>query len=240
MQLKVLGSGSKGNCYLLLTGTSVIVIDCGVPLIELKKQIGFDISLISGVMLTHAHGDHCKYVRQYLEAGLSVYAHKDTIEQTKIKSHKWKPIDIKKIIQVGEFRIMPFDLKHDITCLGFIFSRDGNTFCFLTDTLYCPYTFDNLTNIIIECNFSEEILISRQGMHHALKNRVMRSHTSLETCIKFLKANDLSKVNNIILVHLSDGNSNARQFKEKIEQQTGKTVHIADSGMSIDFGAKPF
>jgi len=240
MRLKVLGSSSKGNGYLIISEDSVIVIDCGVPLIEVKKAIGFNISLITAVLMTHSHGDHNKYVKQYLDAGIKVYAHPETIAESKVKSHKWVPVELKKIIEVGEYKVMPFELKHDVMCVGFLFRHTtDNTFCFITDTLYSPYVFDGLTNIIIECNYSEAIINSR-NIPLFLKNRILRSHTSLETCKKFLSANDLSKVNNIILVHLSDGNSHAKEFKKEIEQLTGKTVHIADVGMDVHFGITPF
>lgn len=241
MRLKVLGSSSKGNGYLIISEDSVIVIDCGVPLIEVKKAIGFNISLIKFCVLTHEHCDHNKFVKQYLDAGLKVYAHPDTIEESKVNSHNWVPVELKKIIKVGEYHVMPFELQHDVMCLGFLFRHStNNTFCFITDTFYSPYVFDGLTNIIIECNYSEDILAARKGIPMFLKNRIRRSHTSLETCKKFLSANDLSKVNNIILVHLSDGNSHAENFKKEIEQLTGKTVHIADVGMDVHFGITPF
>mgnify|MGYP001408558766 CR=1 FL=1 len=41
-------------------------------------------------------------------------------------------------------------------------------------------------------------------------------------------------------IHLSDGNSHEIEFKEKTEKATGKTVHVADAGMIIDFGKTPF
>ena len=68
----------------------------------------------------------------------------------------------------------------------------------------------------------------------------LRNHLSYETCLEMLAENDLSKVNNIVLIHLSDGNSNADDFLQGIKAQTGKTVHVADKGMVIDFNKTPF
>jgi len=50
----------------------------------------------------------------------------------------------------------------------------------------------------------------------------------------------LSSTNNILLTHLSDRNSHAVQFKELIENQTGKTVNIAETGLTINFKKRPF
>jgi ribonuclease BN (tRNA processing enzyme) len=57
---------------------------------------------------------------------------------------------------------------------------------------------------------------------------------SLQTCIKTLKANDLSQVNNIVLIHLSDRNSDESRFKSDVERATGKVVHVADKGMIVE------
>jgi hypothetical protein len=45
---------------------------------------------------------------------------------------------------------------------------------------------------------------------------------SLETLLELLGKNDLSKVNNIVLIHLSDSNSNAIEFK----MQSGKLLIV--------------
>jgi hypothetical protein len=63
---------------------------------------------------------------------------------------------------------------------------------------------------------------------------------SYDTCKETLLANDLSAVNNIVLIHLSDLNSNATEFQSGIAEATGKTVHVASKGMEIDFNKIPF
>jgi uncharacterized surface protein with fasciclin (FAS1) repeats len=63
---------------------------------------------------------------------------------------------------------------------------------------------------------------------------------SIETCKGLLEANDLTAVNNIVLIHLSDGNSNAADFKKQVQDLTGKTVHIAGKDMVIDLNKTPF
>jgi hypothetical protein len=65
-------------------------------------------------------------------------------------------------------------------------------------------------------------------------------YMNLQTCKELLSANDLSTTMNIVLLHLSDGNSNALEFKSEIEGITGKPVFIADKGLEIDLNIKPF
>jgi len=131
-----------------------------------------------------------------------------------------------------------------VKCLGFLIRyKKENTFCFITDTHYVPNTITGLNNIIVECNYSEGILEERSAsgaLPMNVRNRVLNSHISFDTCRDFLLANDISKVNNIVLIHLSDGNSDARKFLSDMRAETGKQIHIATPGMKIDFNSKPF
>lgn len=78
---------------------------------------------------------------------------------------------------------------------------------------------------MVECNWSKSTL--DPDLDPSVKKRLLRSHFSLENVKKFLAANDLSRVREIHLLHLSDGNSDAAMFKAEIEQLTGKPVYVA-------------
>jgi len=107
----------------------------------------------------------------------------------------------------------------------------------------CRYKFKDLNNIIIEANYCKNIVRRRlleKGIHEAVRDRVIESHMSIDTCIELLKANDLTAVNNIVLIHLSDGNSNEIEFKQRVENATGKNVHVANKGKEFDFNRTPF
>lgn len=55
MKLKVLGSSSKGNSYLLETDSEALVLEAGINFSEVKKAVGFEIGKIRGVCITHEH-----------------------------------------------------------------------------------------------------------------------------------------------------------------------------------------
>lgn len=55
MKLKVLGSGSSGNCYILENDTEALIIEAGVLFMEVKKALDFSISKIRGVVISHEH-----------------------------------------------------------------------------------------------------------------------------------------------------------------------------------------
>lgn len=241
MQLHVLGSNSSGNCYVLKSTDVTVILECGINFMEVKKALNFNLKNVVACLMTHSHGDHSKYVKDFLKAGIPVYTSQETINQTKVQHHNWKPVEAGKLYNIPSFgAVKPFDVKHDVKCFGYLIrTLDGNTFAFITDTHYVDARLPGLTNLILECNFSDE-LIDENGTTTLVRNRVRTSHLSLDLCRDFLKKTDLSKVNNIVLVHLSDKNSNAVQFQNEIAASTGKQVHIATPGAVIDFDIRPF
>jgi phosphoribosyl 1,2-cyclic phosphodiesterase len=115
--------------------------------------------------------------------------------------------------------------------LGFLLANQtGEKMVFITDSYYCRYTFSGLTHIAVECNYSLNLLdenIAAGRVHPAMRPRLLRSHFSLENVLDFLRANDLSRVEEIWLLHLSDTNSDEELFKRKVMETTGKPVTIA-------------
>lgn len=241
MRLQVLGSSSKGNCYILHVGEVAIVLECGIRFYEVKKALDFNISKVKCCLLTHSHGDHAKYAKSFMDAGITVYGSRQTMVEAKADHYNYRPIPPLSNIDIpGIGIVQAFDVKHDVRCFGYLIQlTGGNTFCFITDTHYIGYSFKGLTNIILECNFSDDI-IEESDAPAMVKKRVLQSHLSFDLAKDFLLNTDLTKVNNIVLVHLSDKNSNAERFRTEIQLLTGKTIHIAEPGMTIDFDQKPF
>lgn len=246
MQLTILGSSSAGNSYILHNEQEALLIECGVRFVKIKEAMGFDFSRVVGCLVTHEHGDHCKAIKDVLSAGIEVYSSAGTLKAAGVDSHHRVHALDNLPVQIGGFRIMAFSVKHDCADpVGFLIDHEETgLILFLTDTYFIPYTFPGLNNILVEANYSQEILDARlkSGVTPAfLRDRVLSSHMSLKTCKELLAANDLSNVNNIVLIHLSDSNSDARQFKREVELQTGKTVHIAAPGLTIqNFNKTPF
>jgi len=244
MKLKVLSSSSAGNCYILFNEREALIIECGVKMAQIKQALDFDLTKVVGVLVSHEHMDHCKALRDVLGAGLNVYASEGTIKAMGVTHHRLYPIS-GKTLQVGGFKVKSFDAVHDCADpINFLIEHaETGRVVFITDSFYCNYTFPGLNNILIEVNYSQDILDAKvkAGISpEFLRNRVLQSHMSLETCKGFLAANDLRQVNNIVLIHLSDSNSNAAHFKEEIEKATTKQVHVAECGLEILFNKTPF
>ena len=245
MKLKVLGSGSKGNCYILQGKKESLIIECGVNFKEVKRALNFNLSSVRGCLVTHEHKDHSKAVKEITGAGIDIYLSKGTKDAIKVNGHRIHSVEPMEIFEAGEFKILAFETKHDCKePLGFLIKHpEMGTMLFATDTYYLEYTFEDLNHILIECNYSDEIINENIEAGHiplSLKNRVYKSHFSLSNVIGFMGANDLKSVRNIVLLHLSDGNSNAKEFQRAIEECTKKEVFVADEGLEIDISLYPF
>ncbi len=237
MNLKVIGSSSQGNGYVVENDNEALVIEAGVSPSLIKQVLDWDTSKVCGVIVSHAHGDHSKYIRDYTRMGINVYTNQHVADTYNLNCHRTNIIKSKKAYKIGGFTIKPFDLVHDVPNHGFLIRHpETGLFPFITDTHYVQYTFLGMENIIIETNYDEEIIeemVFSGKTSTLVYNRVLYSHISLQTVLRFLSANDLSRVNNIILTHLSTYHSDGPMFAQKVEEHTGKKTFIATKGAVI-------
>lgn len=247
MQLTVINSNSAGNAYILESDSGeALLIECGVNFTKIKEALNFNLKKVVGCLVTHEHGDHAKSIKEVIASGINVYATEGTHTATgTLKSHRSITTFHGDEFKVGSFKVLAFSVEHDVNePVGFLINHTecGNVL-FITDSYFCKWTFNDLNQVIIEANYCHKILDDRvaAGMNPKfLRDRVITSHMSLATCKQMLGANNLSQVKNIVLIHLSDGNSNEKQFKYEVEQQTGKQVHIAVPGLKVNFNKQPF
>ena len=155
-----------------------------------------------------------------------------TAEALGLSGHRLHIIKAKQQFRIGTWTVLPFDTQHDAQePLGFLLAnQDGEKLLYVTDTCYVKYRFHGLTHVAIECNYSLDILkrnVEAGTVPKELKSRILKSHFSLENVKEFLKANDLSKVQEIWLLHMSNGNSDAERFKREVQELTGKPTYIA-------------
>lgn len=246
MELKILGSSSSGNCYILDNGKEALLIECGMTYKSIQKSVDFDISRIIGCVISHEHSDHAKHVHRVLDARIPCYMSNGTAKALKVENNPLvNRTDELKTYKLGGFTIQGFSVQHDAAePFGYLFHHvEMGTVLFATDTYYLKYRFDGLSNILLECNYRLDILeenVEAGKISKLQRNRTIKSHLSYETCTEILLANDLSNVNNIVLIHLSPTNSNASEFLQGVKKLTGKSVHIADKGMTIEFNKTPF
>jgi phosphoribosyl 1,2-cyclic phosphodiesterase len=226
-----------------------LVLEAGLPFKEVKIALDFNVSKIVGLLVTHEHGDHFKYIKDYLKAGIPTKASHGTwstlpyeveISEKMVRPGYW--------YQLGNFTVTPFQVVHDaVEPLGFLVRHpEMGTLLFASDTEYIKQNFKKLqlNHILIECNYSQKIIDGRMNQGNTIKSlrdRVIQSHMELETCKAFIKSNMTSALDTVVLLHLSDGNSNAEQFRKEIQDlSTMINVRVADKGMTAELDIIPF
>jgi phosphoribosyl 1,2-cyclic phosphodiesterase len=236
MDIKILASGSTGNAYVVSDGKTTLLLDAGIPFQKIQKGMNYKTSQIAACLVTHRHGDHARAIPKLLGRGIPIYGPSDLAKE-------W-PFSIKELWVSNEkdtkrgwytvsesFEVMPFPVHHDVDCLGFLIAskETGERLLYMTDTTYTEYKFDGLTHIMIECNHSQEKVMqnARDGVIPGeLAERIMRSHMSIEAVLGLLRANDRTKLKQIYLLHLSDTNSDAEDFRRRVQEETGAEVYV--------------
>lgn len=239
MRLVTIGSSSAGNCYLLQGERETLVIECGVNPAQVKTALNFDFSAVVGAVVSHSHNDHSKYVNDFVMRGIPVLGLEHTLSSKNVAgSHFTKVVEPGHGYKLGHFRIIPFELDHDVPCVGYhIHHPEMGNLLFVTDTCVMRYRFDNLNHILIEANYDDEILdenIRNGSMPGVMRPRLLKSHLELDSVKAILRAQDLSDVHNVVLLHLSSNNSNARKFAAEITATVGLPVHVASKGMTLE------
>ncbi len=206
--LKVVGTGSGGNCYLLTVNGQTLVIEAGVNFKAVKKALNFDLSGVVGVLVSHEHGDHACAVKDFLKFGKKIYCTAGTGNYNKI--------EYLKPFQVGIFKITPFKIFHDAKepC-GFLIEFEGKRLAFITDTNDLNIRLNNIDYWLIEANYSPSEL-KASNLNVILKKRIQQSHMSIDRCKTILEAHNAEKSKLVLLIHGSEKHSNKEEFLTKI------------------------
>lgn len=233
--IKVLASGSTGNCYIVQAGEEILLLECGINFKNIKQGLGFDLSKVKGCLVTHEHKDHSKAVNEVMKAGIDVYMSEGTMNNItfdfKFTYRMPHLMEHGATQQIGGFKIIAFKTQHDVAePLGFlIYHPQIGKLLFATDTYYLKYVFNNVDHILIECNYSEDVLPQLP----AWRARTIKSHMSLETLKEALRAWDLGNTKEIVLIHISQDNGDPDRFQTEINKLTGIKTYVASPGLEI-------
>lgn len=241
--IQVLGSSSAGNGYIVEAGGKYLIIEAGIHIDKVLSATGFNLRAIEGCIITHKHGDHYKFHKQYIDAGIKLYASSGTFGE--LNHHNLTAIKAASTFQVGEFRILPFDIVHDVPePFGFLINHSEiGTMLFMTDSKYVSHRFKKLNHVFIEVNYDDDKILDKvfdRKLHGSLANRIKENHMSLNDCCSILENQDLKMVDRIVLLHLSSSNADAVKFKNTINSKTGKEILIATPGQVFDISLNPF
>lgn len=246
MKLRVVGSGSSGNGYLLTDGAGrSLLLEAGVHPDDVCRAMGFDTVGLVGVLASHAHKDHAAYVGHYAARGRKVLAPQDVFVSAGLPvGGNCVAVEPMHGYALDAFRVFPFDVTHDVPCVGFVIEHsEMGKLLFATDTMMVKYRFKGLNHVMLEANYSDALLdgnVDGGFVHGAMRSRLMTTHMSLENAVDMLTSNDLSGVNEVVMIHLSDSNADAAKFSGRVAAATGKPVYVARKGLELDLNMEVY
>lgn len=227
MKLKVLNSGSSGNCYILENKTEALIIETGIAFKEVKIALDFDISKIVGVAVSHIHSDHSKSVNEYEKTGIPVFKPYESEMERQVRKY-------------GEFVIKSFPLVHDVPCFGFLIHHpECGKVLYASDTEYIRYRFKNLNHILVEANYDRDLLADAEESIEK-RNHVLSGHMEIGTACEFLRINRNPDLRNVVLLHLSEDNADPNKFRNMATRILECPVYTADRGQEIIIDLCPF
>ncbi len=246
MTLDVIATGSTGNCYILSAGADKLMLDCGVRHKDIQAALGFDTKGLAGCLITHDHNDHIKALPNLSRAGIDCCMTKGTAEAKGASGHRIHNITAGESFSTGPFSVYPFKTEHDAADpVGYLiaYPPTGERVLYATDTYYLRYAFKGIHYMIVECNYCQSIARRRfEGGEIAkpLYDRLMQSHFSLDHLKGFLGASDLTATRHIVLVHMSEGNSDERRMVREVQSLTNIKTTAAVAGLRLELELCPF
>lgn len=239
IDVRCLASGSTGNSYALDDGRSVLLLEAGI---SGKRILGGYRDLLPralGCLISHEHQDHAKGAAELARRGIPLYASAGTFGAIRDIQNPYAlhTIRAREAVQIYSqdgrevlWTVLPWEAQHDAADpLGFLLQSrtTGEKILFATDTYYIPYTFQGLDYILLECNYSQELLqeaIEDGRTAPEQTRRLYQSHFGLRNVLDMLRANDLSRVQRIYLIHISRENGDPETFAKQVRAFTGKPV----------------
>jgi len=220
VRLTVLGSGSSGNCAVVSTGRTTVLIDAGLSAKQIclrMESAGYSLAQLDGILLTHEHQDHTGGLEVLSgQCNLSLFATPLT-QETLLGSLKFRGAPSWKIMNTGsafdfqDLRIECFAVPHDaVDPVGFIIADEESRLGVLSDVGFVTNLIkDRLRasdSLFIEANYDTQLLEADTKRPWATKQRISsrHGHLSNDQAAELLEEIAHPDLHHVVLGHLSD------------------------------------
>ncbi len=247
----VLGSGSKGNCTLLATDKTRLLIDAGLSCRETYARlaaIGEPVDGLDAVVVSHEHTDHIYGLQVLARDGkLPIYISPPTRDAvswgTRIQSFEHFAASEKFII--GDIEVTPFPVPHDaVDPVAFTFDTQGIRISLVTDLGYIPEVVKQRVKgchcLIFESNHDLDML--KVGPYPwYVKQRVMsrHGHLSNNATAAFLAEDFDGRAQVLVLAHLSETNNHPEIARLSAEQALAQHTRGERAELHLASQTKP-
>lgn len=251
MRFASLGSGSRGNALIVEAGATRLLVDCGFGPREAKARmgrLGLDPAELSGILLTHEHGDHTAGAfRLALRYGLTVWLTRGTLSA--LPAAGVSPPKVELIVgdaafAVGDLEVLPYPVPHDARePVQFVFGDGQIRLGVLTDagcaTPHIERCLRECAALVLECNHDADMLARGSYPPH-LKARIAGRFGHLENraAASLLAAIASSKLRHVVAAHLSEKNNRPHLARRALAAALGcgdEWIGVADQRDGLDW-----
>ncbi|MFT7558857.1 MAG: phosphoribosyl 1,2-cyclic phosphodiesterase [Flavobacteriales bacterium] len=243
-----LGSGSSGNATIIADESSTLLIDCGFSFRELERRLSrLDLSFgdVSGILITHEHGDHAKGVATiarrfdtpiYMSRGTQLAAKFESLESI-------QTITAGQVFSCAGFSILPVTVPHDARePLQFVVSKHDKKIGVLTDlgsvSEHVVEAFSGCDGLLLEANHDLELL-ARGPYPVSLQRRVSGAwgHLNNQQTANLISRIDIERLQELVVGHISLKNNCLDRVKAALADVTRKLpqVRYACQDQGIDW-----
>jgi phosphoribosyl 1,2-cyclic phosphodiesterase len=232
LRFGILGSGSAGNCALLVSAHARVLVDAGFSarrLGELLAAAGESLDGIDAVFLTHEHGDHAAGVAGLKKfPRIKVFANAATRRAVQAglgHTPDWQVFETGTTFVFRDLEVRSFSVPHDAQePVGFTFAagHEGDLLAprrrvaWLTDLGHAPqHIHEHLRDcdaVVVESNHCPQMLQADTKRPWSTKQRIAgrHGHLSNDDARALLEAVASPRWRHVFLTHLSrDCNSPA-------------------------------
>ena len=143
------------------------------------------------------------------------------------------PLQCGKKYRIGDFTVQPISVEHNVENYSFVIDHPETGRCvYVTDCVRFPYRLRKANHWLLEANYSNEIVIDNMMNGYEIRSQ-NQYHMELEDTIECIKNNMSSELNNVVLVHLSNNQSDEQMFAKKVYEEIGIKPFVATKGVNI-------
>ncbi|MBF0503021.1 MAG: MBL fold metallo-hydrolase [Candidatus Riflebacteria bacterium] len=239
-----LGSGSKGNAALMLIGKNAYLLDAGLSCRRIEQMLavhGRSLTDISGIFLSHDHGDHTRGLKTLLKkCSAPVYATAGTaaaISHTGIKPRSIITLKPEHELEMAGTRIFPFRVPHDAAePIGLRFEKSGRVLGIATDlgSITSPvlHHLADCDILCIESNYDDELL-EECSYPDWLKNRIRGPLGHLPNPgVRGILSRLKRPLEHLLLVHVSEESNTPDLVRANLEPLAG-SASLARTSITV-------
>lgn len=231
-----LASGSKGNCLVVESGATRVLLDCGLAPRETERRLarlGLRPADVRAVLVTHEHEDHAAHAFAFaalhgLEVCLTYGTRAALADAGKTNAEaQVRIIEGRSALALDGLEVRPFTVPHDARePVQFVLSDGASRLGVLTDigtpTAHVEATLSGCDALVLECNHDLGMLWSG-GYPKWLKERIAGpfGHLDNGASERLLGALDRTRLQHVICAHLSEQNNRPELARAALARALG-------------------